>query len=390
MSERVRVLHVITRLIVGGAQETAMLLCQHLDPARYACELVTGEETGPEGELHGEARRRGVALSFEPDLFREVTPLRDVAATLQLARRMREGRYDIVHLHSSKAGIVGRVAARLAGVPVVVHTVHGWGFNDEQPAAIAASYRALERACARLSDALVVVGSPYRDEGLALGIGTPSQYHLIRSGIEVEAYRDVTLDRVGARARIGLPEDAFVVGNVGRLSPPKCPELMLRAFARVSATRPQAHLVLVGDGWQRAEVETEAHRLGLGDRVRLLGLRRDVPELLRAFDVFVMSSSREGLPRTLSQAMAASLPVVATRVGGIPDAIVEGENGFLVESGDVAALADRLALLADDPALRARMGANGLARVEEFSVAGMVRRTEALYQALLARRATRA
>ncbi len=159
---------------------------------------MTGEETGPEGELHSESRARGVALEFEPDLFREIVPLRDIAATVSLTRRMFRGQYDIVHLHSSKAGIVGRLAARLAEVPVVVHTVHGWGFNDEQHRLVSGTYQALERTCARWCDALVVVGSPYRDEGLALGIGEPSQYHLIRSGIKIGAYRtgaDPIVDR---------------------------------------------------------------------------------------------------------------------------------------------------------------------------------------------------
>jgi glycosyltransferase involved in cell wall biosynthesis len=385
-ARRIKVLHVITRLIVGGAQETAMLLCQHLDPTRYDCTLVTGEETGPEGELHSESRARGVALEFEPDLFREIVPLRDIAATVSLTRRMFRGQYDIVHLHSSKAGIVGRLAARLAEVPVVVHTVHGWGFNDEQHRLVSSTYQSLERACARWCDALVVVGSPYRDEGLALGIGEPSQYHLIRSGIEIGAYRDVQVDRAAMRASLGIPADAIVIGNVGRLSPPKCPELMVQAFARLATRHANAHLVLVGDGWQRAEVEAEVARLGLTPRVHLLGLRRDVPELLRTFDVFMMSSSREGLPRTLPQAMAAGLPVVATHVGGIPDAVHEGETGFLVPSGDVAALADRLERLVSDPALRVRLGEGGRRRVEEFSVETMVRRTEALYERLLARR----
>lgn len=385
-ARRIRVLHVITRLIVGGAQETAMLLCQHLDRRRFDCTLVTGEETGPEGELHTESRARGVALEFEPDLFREISPLRDIAATVSLTRRMFRDRYDIVHLHSSKAGIVGRLAARLANVPVVVHTVHGWGFNDEQPRVVSGTYQALERTCAHWCDALVVVGSPYRDEGLALGIGEPSQYHLIRSGIEIGAYRDVASDRAQLRARLGLPADALVIGNVGRLSPPKCPELMVRAFARIAHAHPKAHLVLVGDGWQRAEVEAEVAALGLADRVHLLGLRRDVPELLHTFDVFVMSSSREGLPRTLPQAMAAGLPVVATRVGGIPDAVRDDVTGFLVPAGDIEALADRLHRLAADPALRAQLGAGGRAGVEEFSVETMVRRTEELYDRLLARR----
>ena len=377
-----RICHVITRMIVGGAQETPMLSCQLMDPARFASELLTGIETGPEGELHTESRDRGVRLRFEPSLVREVSPGRDLLAIWRIWRLLRRGRYDVVHTHSSKAGIVGRIAAWLAGVPVIVHTVHGWGFNDEQPRHVAGLFVQLERLSSRCCHALVVVGSVYRTEGLALGIGRPDQYHLIRSGIEVEAYRDVPLDRRAARERIGVPADAFVVGNVGRLSPPKCPEVMVAAFARLARGRADARLVLVGDGWQRAAVEAEIARRGLADRVHLLGLRRDVPELLRAFDVFALSSSREGLPRTLMQAMAAGLPIVSTRVGGVPDAVVDGENGWLVEAGDAEALGERLARLAADPALVRRMGARGAAMVDEFSATRMVADLDGLYTRL--------
>jgi Glycosyltransferase len=230
------------------------------------------------------------------------------------------------------------------------------------------------------------VGSAYRDEGLALGIGHARQYLLIRSGIEVETYRDVAMERAAARRRIGVPEDAFVVGNVGRLSPPKCPEVMVAAFDLLARQRADARLVLVGDGWQRAELEAEVHRRGLAERVHLLGLRRDVPELLRAFDVFTLSSSREGLPRTVLQAMAAGLPVVCTRAGAVADAVLDGETGWIVEVGDAPGLGERLIRLAQDPDLARRMGERGRARVDEFSARRMVQQLTTLY-ARLAREA---
>ncbi len=387
MSQRpLRVLHVITRMIVGGAQENTMLSCALADPARFESELLTGPQTGPEGELHGESRARGVRLEFEPNLVREVAPQKDLLAIWRLWRRMQRGRYDVVHTHSSKAGIVGRIAARLAGVPVVVHTIHGWGFNGEQPTHVSRFYVWLEKLCARHCGALIVVGSAYRDEGLALGIGHARQYLLIRSGIEVETYRDVAMERAAARRRIGVPEAAVVVGNVGRLSPPKCPEVMVAAFDLLARQRADARLVLVGDGWQRAELEAEVHRRGLAERVHLLGLRRDVPELLRAFDVFTLSSSREGLPRTVLQAMAAGLPVVCTRAGAVADAVLDGETGWIVEVGDAPGLGERLIRLAQDPDLARRMGERGRARVDEFSARRMVQQLTTLY-ARLAREA---
>ena len=380
-----RVLHVITRMIVGGAQENTMLSCALMDPAHVTSTLITGPETGVEGELHSEARARGVPLLIEPSLVRRLSPWHDLKATFRLGRTIRKGHYDVVHTHSSKAGIVGRIAARLAGVPVIVHTTHGWGFNKSQPRHIYWLYVHLERMCVRMSNTIVVVGTPNRDEGLALGIGRPEQYRLIRSGIELDAYRDAAINREQARARLGLPADAFVIGSVGRLSEQKAPLDLLSAFATVAAAHPHARLVYVGDGPLRRELEAAIAAAGLTGRVVLTGLRRDVPELLRAFDVFALASRWEGLPRVFPQAMAAGLPIVATRVDGAPDAVTPGENGWLVPVGDMPAMAARLCELAADPATARRMGEAGLARVDEFSVQRMVDALARLYAELASR-----
>jgi glycosyltransferase involved in cell wall biosynthesis len=383
----IRVLHVITRMIVGGAQENTMLSCALADRDRFPSELLTGPQTGAEGELHTETRARGVPLRLESSLVREIHPWKDAVALLNLTRLLRSGGWDVVHTHSSKAGILGRLAARLAGVPVVVHTAHGWGFHPRQSAAVRGLYIALERSCARWCDRLIVVGEADREAGLSLGIGRPEQYLLIRSGIEIEAYRDVGISRTEARARAGVPTDAFVVGCVGRLSPQKAPLDLLEAFALVVREVPEAHLLMVGDGPLRGDVEAAIARHGLQGRVHLSGLRRDVPELLRAFDVFALSSHWEGLPRVFPQAMAAGLPIVATRVAGAADAVAEADNGHLVEVGDVSAMAARLVDLARDPARRAAMGRRGLERVEEFSARRMVDQLQALYAELWERRA---
>jgi glycosyltransferase involved in cell wall biosynthesis len=379
-----RVLHVITRMIVGGAQENTILSCALIDPHCFPSTLLTGPETGVEGELHTESRARGVQLLVEPNLVRRLSPWHDLIATFRLWRAMRGGRYDVVHTHCSKAGILGRLAAWLAGVPVIVHTSHGWSFNEHQPRHLRRLYIWLERICARFSSAIVVVGTPDRDEGLAMGIGCQEQYRLIRSGIEIQSYRDVTISRDQARDRLGVPRESFVIGSVGRLGEQKSPLDLLAAFERVAAARPDAQLVYVGDGPQRGLLESAVARAGLQDRVHLAGLRRDVPELLRAFDVFALASRWEGLPRVFPQAMAAGLPIVATLVDGAPDAITPGENGWLVEVGDTAAMADRLCALAADPACARRMGAAGRARVERFSAQRMVEDLAEMYGQLAA------
>lgn len=358
-----------------------MLSCALIDGERFPSEIACGPETGSEGSLHEECRARGVKVTIEPSLVRRPHPLLDGRALVRLAAIMRHGRFDVVHTHSSKAGVIGRFAARLAGIRAVVHTAHGWAFSRDDSPAARVAWIQLERVCAGLCRTIVVVGESDRARGLAHKVGRPSQYQLIRSGIEIEAYRDVAVDRAEARRRIGIPGDAFVVGSVGRLSRQKSPVDLVAAFARAATRHPAAHLVLVGDGPLRGDVERAVAEAGLGGRVHLLGLRGDVPELLPAFDVFALASRWEGLPRVFPQAMAAGLPIVATRVDGAPDAITPGVNGWLVEVGDVDGLGERLATLARDPAAARAMGEAGRARVEAFSARRMVEQLQTLYAA---------
>jgi glycosyltransferase involved in cell wall biosynthesis len=365
-------------MIVGGAQETAMLSCA-LASRRFRSELLSGVETGLEGDLRGEVEARGVRHHFEPSLMRAVHPWKDLVALIRLWRFIRRGRYDVVHTHSSKAGILGRIAARLAGVPCVIHTAHGWGFVPDQPRWMFHLFKTLERRCARLCDLLVVVADADRRVGLANNIGRPEQYRLIRSGIEIAPYRDVATTRTAALAALGFTEECFVVGSVGRLSPQKAPIDLLDAFAILAHERQDARLVLVGDGPLHDDVESHAKALGLRDRVVLAGLRRDVPDLLRAFDVFALASRWEGLPRVFPQAMAAGLPIVATRVAGAMEAVRDGETGLLVPPQDAAAFGAALLTLARQPETRRRMGEKGRALVDEFSAESMVRQIEALY-----------
>lgn len=379
----VRVLHIITRMIVGGAQENTLLSCALASRAGFHCELLSGVQTGLEGELHSETRARGVTHHLEPSLVREIHPVKDALALARLTRALRAGRWDIVHTHSSKAGVLGRCAARRAGVPHVVHTVHGWGFNAEQSAPVFGLYVALERMCAPWTDVLVHVAERDRLLGLQHRIGRPAQYRLIRSGVELARFRDEPTPPAVARRALGVPADAFVVGSVGRLVPQKAPLDLVDAFAEVAAAVPRAVLVIVGDGPLRGAVEARAAERGFADRVVLPGIRRDVPALLRAFDVFALSSRWEGLPRVFPQAMAAGLPVVATDVAGAVDIVEPGRTGFLVPPGDPAALAGAILRLAADAPLRRRLGEAARSAVDAFSAERMVRQLEDVYTALV-------
>jgi glycosyltransferase involved in cell wall biosynthesis len=377
------VLHVITRLIVGGAQENTMLTAAVLDPDRYAVDVISGPQTGPEGSLIEEIHTRGVPLSIELALVREINPLKDLRALLALCCHIRRGHYTIVHTHSSKAGILGRWAAWLAGVPVIVHTVHGWGHHERQHPLTRRFYILLEQLTQRITDRLIVVSSRNIEKGLADGIASPEKYVIIRSGIELDRFRTPTRSRRDVRAELHIPPGAAVVGTVTRLSPQKAPLDFVKAVARVAEQRPNVHFVVVGDGPLRAEVEARVAAAGLADRFHLAGLRRDVPDLLHSFDVFALTSLWEGLPRVLPQAMAAGLPIVATAVDGNAEAVESGVNGLLTPPGDTRALAAALLRLLDDPALAAEMGAAGRERSAEFGARKMVNDIAALYEALL-------
>jgi glycosyltransferase involved in cell wall biosynthesis len=383
----VRVLHAITRLIVGGAQENTLFTAARLDPDRYRVDVLSGPQTGAEGSLIEEARAQGIQLTILPDLLRQVSPLHDLRALAGLARFIRAGGYTIVHTHSSKAGILGRLAARQAGAPVVVHTVHGWSFHDHMPALTRQVYILLERWMARLSDALVVVAQNDLRKGLQAGIGRPEQYHLIRSAIPLKAFNPKLVDRTAMRKSLGLPLDAPVVGALGRFSEQKNPLDWVRVAGIIGRARPEARFLLVGDGPLRPQVQAALAQEGLAGRAVLTGLRRDAPQLLAAMDVFLLTSLWEGLPRTIPEAQAMGLPVVANQVDGANEAIQHGVSGFLCQPGDVGGAARQVLALLDDPLLRAEMGARGrAAAAAEFDLNRMIHQSGELYDRLLSQK----
>jgi glycosyltransferase involved in cell wall biosynthesis len=366
-------------MIVGGAQETVLLAAALADRSRFDSVVVCGPQTGSEGSLHDEVRRRGIELVVVPELVREVAPLTDLRAVPALTRVFRDLSVDVVHTNSSKAGIVGRVAARRARVPRVLHTVHGWPFHEHQPFAVRWVWQELERRTASLADRLVVVANADRQKGLAAGIGRPEQYVTVRSGLELELY-DAGVDGGDVRDELGIPREAVLVGAVNRLSPQKDPLTLLRAFGRAAHARQDVWLLIAGDGPLRRAAEAAAVDEGVADRVVFSGLRSDVPRLLRAMDVFVSASLWEGLPRTIIAAMLSRVPVVATRADGVVDVVVDGETGLLARPGDVQDIADALRSLLEASELRGRLAAAAARGVAEFGAPAMIHLLEALYE----------
>lgn len=384
MDHRGKVFNVITKLAVGGAQETALSYCSQLDPDRWAMTLVTGPELSPEGDLFEEAHRRGVPVLTVPSLRRPIRPLADAKAVVELVRLFRRERPDIVHTHSSKAGLVGRLAARIAGVPVVVHTVHGWSFHEGMSPPARAVAVALERLAARWTWPLVVVCEIDAEIGVAAGIGNPAQYTVIRSAVDVDRLRRAAGSRASARAALGIPEGVPVAGTVTRLCQQKDPETLLRAARLAAELRPDTRFVVVGDGPLRPQVERLLDELELRDHVTLLGRRSDVDALLPGFDAFVLSSRWEGLPRVVVEAMAVGVPVVSTDVGGIAEAVEDQVSGLLVPPGDSVSLANALVRAFGEPGLGARLRATAATRVDEFDIGAMTDSLDDLYSGLLA------
>lgn len=376
----VKVLHIITRLIVGGAQENTIYTAALLDQRRFAVEVLSGPQTGSEGSLIEETRERGIPLTILPNLVRQVSPINDLLALWKLTRLMRQRRFQIVHTHSSKAGILGRLAARLAGVPVIVHTVHGWSFHDYMSPFVRSTYITLERWMATFSDALIVVTNKDIEKGLRHNIGRANQYRLIRSAVPLDEFDPSAGERSAAHKEFGIPDDAIVVGTIGRFSEQKNPFDWARVAARVSRVQPGVWFLLVGDGPLRSDLEELLRKEGIADKTVLAGLRRDVPRMISGIDIFLLTSLWEGLPRVIPQAMAMGIPVIANQVDGIAEAIQDEVTGYLCPPGDLDRMAERCVRLINQPDLRREMGLIGRSyATQEFDLQRMIEQIEALY-----------
>jgi glycosyltransferase involved in cell wall biosynthesis len=371
-------------MAVGGAQESAIVAARGLSSPEFESVLLSGLEADDEGSLWAETAADGVRVVPVRHLVRAAHPVRDLLALLWLVRWCRRWRPDVVHTHSSKAGLVGRIAARLAGVPHVVHSVHGWSFNDEMPRRERALAIALERIGARFADVLIVESSTDLPKGLARRIGRRADYMLIRNGIDLERFRSARPDRARLRASLGVPEDCWLAGTVGRVADQKDPLAMVAAWRAVHVALPDAHFVWVGDGPLRGAVEAEARAAGLEKTFHVVGVRRDVAEVLATLDAFALSSLWEGLPRTLSEAMAAGVPVVATAVDGTTEAIDHEHTGLLVAPKRPRALAAALVRLHDDVTLSTRLSAGGEERAAWFDRKVMLDDLGELYRTLSA------
>jgi glycosyltransferase involved in cell wall biosynthesis len=363
----------------GGAQHIVYLLAKHLQrdfQITVAC--------APGGELVSKLAPAGIPCITLPQLRRELHPWHDARAFGKLYRLLRRERFDLVHAHSTKAGLLGRWAARLAGVPAILFTAHGWAFTEGRSAFQRRLLATLERWTSRVTHQIICVSEHDRQLALRFGVARSTQLRLIHNGLDETSFFIKGADESrGGVTPLRPKGEGPILTFVGRLARPKEPLLLLDALQRL----PRGRLIVVGDGPLRPSLEEQIQLKGLTDRVKMMGRRPDVSEILAASDIFVFVSRWEGLPLVIIEAMLAGLPVVATRVGGVAELVEDGVTGFLVPPGDAAALSQALEKLLDDEARRLAMGQAGRERaLQRFTLERMLTQYRALYRDLCATR----
>jgi glycosyltransferase involved in cell wall biosynthesis len=385
---RIRVLRAIARLNMGGPTLHVAYLTKGLEPLGYDTTLVAGRLARGEDSMAYAAEELGVDVVDIAQLHRDLSPVYDPISVKRLVEEIRRVRPHIVHTHTAKAGAVGRLAALLAGEarpPVIVHTFHGHVLRGYFDPARTEFFRETERFLARRTTRLVAVGPEVRDDLVALGVAPAEKFSVIRLGIDLDKRLHEPDAGLDLRRLFGIPPERFVVGWIGRMTGIKRVPDVLTVFRRLLDLGVDAELCLVGDGPQRAHLEEQAKALGISRRTLFAGYQREIAPYFDLFDAFLLPSANEGTPVVAIEALAARRPVVATRVGGVPDVVRDGVDGLLAEVGDVDGLARCLARLAEDANLRRRFGEAGRDHVvPRYRVSRLVDDVDALYRELLA------
>ncbi|HMO80744.1 MAG TPA: glycosyltransferase family 4 protein [Pyrinomonadaceae bacterium] len=381
-------LHIITRMIVGGAQENTLLSVVGLDAMpEYEVTLVSGIDKGREGEMLTQARDQAHLIVL-PEMVRSINPITDLLALWKLYKLIKLGRYHIVHTHSSKAGVLGRVASWLAGTPIIVHTLHSLVFHDYQPWLVNRAWWLAKKLCAYLTDYFISVSDIISQKAIAAGIAEPERFRTIYSGMELDWFLNTEYDANAIKREFGIPPASPVVGKIARLFPLKGHDQLMDAAPEIVKRIPNVRFFLIGDGLLLEHLQERAQSCGILENFIFAGLidRNRIPEMLSAMDVVVHTSLREGLARVLPQALAMGKPCVSFDIDGAPEVVIEGHTGYLVKAFDFGGLADRVVKLLEDPDLRKQFGENGRRHVDpDFRAEKMVADISDVYSMLLCR-----
>ncbi len=366
MSRKLKICHVITRMIVGGAQEnTLFTIIGHLQKGHEVV-LVTGPSPGPEGELLKKNDCPDFEIVENPHLAREINPVQDALAYFSLKKFFKERAFDVVHTHSSKAGVIGRPAARAAKVPFVTHTVHGQAFHRYEKPWKNFIYKVSERWAARYCDKIYAVAQAMIDQCVEANIAPASKYKVVYSGMDLEPFLTAKPDSE-LRLKLGIPEKAKVIGTVARLFPLKGYEYFIPAAEKIARRFPDAHFLLVGDGIMKDDLSKQIEYLGLSERFSFAGLvpPSEIYKYTAIMDILAHLSLREGLPRAVVQALASGKPAVGFDLDGTPEVIINGETGFITKPQDIDGVVEALSKILSAPELAKKMGKKGIQLVSE-------------------------
>lgn len=380
--KKVKILHLITRLVVGGSQDNTLLTIAGHDRTRFTVHLASN----PEGLWLDRARHAADTFHPLPHLINPIHPTTDIKALTDLVRLLRREQFDIVHTHSSKAGILGRLAARMVGVPAVVHTIHGFPFHDFMPAWKRQLYINLERSIRPCTDFFIPVCELNRQEAVKLRLLSLENSQTVYSGIDF-AKLDRPCDPQKIRQQLEIADGWNTIVMVGRLDEQKAPYYLIDAFSRVLDRYPKTLLLFVGEGELEDQLRRQSIDLGIEKFIKFLGSREDVPEILKVADIFALSSLWEGLGRAMTEAMLVGKPVVVPNIYGIPETVHQNQTGLLFPAGDVEQLAEHLIYLLQYPQERDRLGQNARTLTRKlFDSDLMVRNIEQIYDKVLSQK----
>jgi glycosyltransferase involved in cell wall biosynthesis len=377
---KIRICHIITKLELGGAQKNTLYTVSHLDPSKFETFLISGEE----GILDFEAMEKlGERVIFVREMKRSINPLFDLIALIKLTIVLKKIRPHIIHTHSSKAGILGRWAGFFAGVKVRIHTIHGFGFSPFHPLPVRWLFIFLERITSLVTTHFICVSENNLKEGIRWGIIKEGKAEIIRSGVEIEKFMNANVEVEKKKRELGIPLAKKIIGMVACFKPQKAPLDFVRIARILKDKRDDLHFVMIGDGELRERIEEEILRLGLKDNFSILGWRKDVEEIFKIVDLFVLTSLWEGLPQVIPQAYASGVPTVVTDVDGNREFVEDGVNGFTFKPHDLQRAVEGIEKLLDNYELRIRFVMGGRVKLDEFKIEKMVTSQENLYLRLL-------
>jgi len=393
MQKKNKIIHIITRLDKGGSAENTLLTALGINKKKYEVILVKGPtyESRMSNKEHAtisadlkEARLKGVRIVNLPFLLRRINPVYDLLALFSLYVFLIKENPTIVHSHTSKAGLLGRLAAKLAGVPIIVHTPHGHVFFGYFGPLKTKIFILLEKLASRITDKIATLSNREKEDYILFKIAEEDKLSVICSGIGLNKFKESLLsEKQNLKKELGIPENSLIVGTAGRLVPVKGPEFLIKAAKYIISKYPDTYFIFTGDGPLEQDLNRKAREMGISENIIFLGWRDDVAKIISIYDIFVLPSLNEGMGRVLAEAMALGKPIVASNTGGIPDLVIHGKNGFLVPPKNPKELAKYIQVLIEDKDKREKMSLKGKEMSLNFSAEIMIEKIASLYKELL-------